>query len=287
MTKPISTCPAPRVLLGAPPARTLAGLALDIERDVGITISVGLSSNKFLAKTASELDKPRGFAVISPDEAAALLAPHAPGFLHGVGPKLARKLITDGFRTIGDLQAAAPKDLIGRYGETGLWLHERARGHDNRPVHPGGERKSVSSETTFHADLADPGQLEDQLWRLCVKTADRAKSVQVEGAVIVLKLKTADFRTITRRVSLPVPTQLAQTIFRAARPLLTKEANGQKFRLIGIGLSGLEPAKSDAIDLIDPSVAKRAAAERAADKARAKFGKDAVKTGRAARMDKD
>jgi len=272
-------------LNGAPPARVLSKLALDIERDVGITISIGLSANKFLAKTASELDKPRGFAVISAAEAPDLLAPHGPNFLHGVGPKLANKLVKDGFRTIADLQAAPVKDLIGRYGETGLWLHERALGQDNRPVRPDSDRKSVSAETTFEKDLSELSPLEDQLWKLSVKTADRAKAVGVEGAVITLKLKTADFKTVTRRTSLAVPTQLAQAIFRAGKPLLAKEANGRSFRLIGVGISGLEPAKSDAVDLIDPKVAKRAAAERAADKAREKFGKDAVKTGRAARME--
>ncbi|MEM9668755.1 MAG: DNA polymerase IV [Pseudomonadota bacterium] len=272
-------------LNGAPPSRILARLALDIETDVGITISIGLSANKFLAKTASELDKPRGFAVISAEEAPALLAPNGPDFLHGVGPKLAKKLVRDGFRTIADLQSAPVKDLVGRYGETGLWLHERSLGKDNRPVRAESERKSVSTETTFETDIADLSQLEDQLWKLSVKTADRAKHVGVEGAVITLKLKTADFKTVTRRTSLPVPTQLAQVIFRAARPMLSREANGRRFRLIGVGISGLEAAKADAVDLVDPKVAKRAAAERAADKARAKFGKDAVRTGRAARMD--
>ncbi|MEM6411283.1 MAG: DNA polymerase IV [Pseudomonadota bacterium] len=272
-------------LNGAYPAQTLARLALDIERDVGITISIGLSENKFLAKTASELDKPRGFAVISGQEAASMLAPHGPEFLHGVGPKLAKRLVRDGFRTVADLQAAAMKDLVGRYGETGLWLHERAHGHDNRPVRSESERKSVSSETTFEKDIADLAALEDQLWKLCVKTADRAKAVDVEGAVVTLKMKTADFTTVTRRTSLPTPTQLAQTIFRASKSLLAREVDGQRFRLIGIGISGLEPAKADAVDLVDPKIAKRAAAERAADQARARFGTDAVKTGRGARLD--
>lgn len=271
----------------ASPAEVLARLALEVERDVGISISVGLASNKFLAKTASELDKPRGFAAISLEEAPALLAPHGPDYLHGVGPKLAAKLKRDGFATIGALQRGAQKDLIARYGETGLWLHERAFGRDNRAVHTGSERKSVSAETTFHTDIADLATLEDQLWRLCVKTADRAKAVDTEGVVVTLKLKTRDFQTLTRRVSLPEATQLAQTIFRTAKPMLAKEVNGRKFRLIGVGISGLQTAAStDAVDLLDPRIKKRASAERAADLARAKFGKDAVKTGRAARMEK-
>ncbi|WP_299949675.1 DNA polymerase IV [Hyphomonas sp. BRH_c22] len=271
----------------APPAVSLARLAREIERDVGITVSVGLSSNKFLAKTASELDKPRGFAVIAPEEAEALLGPKPIDFLHGVGPKFAQKLARDGFETVHDIQNTELKALIGRYGETGMWLKQRAHGLDNRPVRNDEERKSVSSETTFHTDLSDPAALEDQLWQLCVKTADRAKAAGVVGVVVTLKLKTSNFRSLTRRISLAEPTQLAQEMFRAARPLLAREANGrERFRLIGIGLANLQDHRADSADLLDPSIAKRAAAERASDAARAKFGKDAVVTGRAARIAK-
>jgi len=270
----------------APPAVSLARLAAEIERDLQITVSIGLSANKFLAKTASELDKPRGFAVISPDEAEALLAPKPIGFLHGVGPKFASKLERDGYETVGDLQKAELKTLLGRYGETGLWLKQVAHGQDNRPVRTDDERKSVSTETTFRTDTADHAVLEDQLWKLCVKTADRAKEIGTVGSVITLKLKTSDFKPLTRQVSLFEPTQIAQSIFRAARPLLAKEADGRrKYRLIGIGLTELSDHRSDETDLLDPRIAKRAAAERASDIARAKFGKDAVITGRAARMD--
>lgn len=271
----------------APPAVSLARLAAEIERDVGITVSIGLSVNKFLAKTASELDKPKGFAVIAAEEAEALLAPKPIGFIHGIGPKLAKKLSLDGYDTIEDLQRTELRQLIGKYGETGMWLKNRAHGIDNRPVRNDEERKSVSSETTFHKDMSDTAWLEDQLWRLCVKTADRAKATGLVGNVITLKLKTADFRTLTRRLSLAEPTQLAQTLFRSARILLAKEANGRtRFRLIGIGISDLSEHRADSVDLLDPLVAKRAAAERASDLAREKFGTDAVMTGRSARAKK-
>lgn len=270
---------------GRSPAESLLQLARDIERDVGITVSIGLSANKFLAKTASELDKPRGFAVISLEEAPDLLAPHPVSFLHGVGKKFTEKLCSDSYETVADLQAAPRKELIQRYGETGLWLSQRAFGIDNRPVRADRERKSVSSETTFREDIADLPALEDKLWGVCQRTADRAKRAGVVGTVVTLKLKTSTFRSRTRRVSLTEPTQLAQTLFRASRPLLAKEVSGhEKFRLIGIGISDLSTHKADATDLLDPLIAKRAAAERASDAARAKFGSDAVITGRAARM---
>jgi DNA polymerase-4 len=274
-------------LHGVPPAASLARLALEVEQQVGVTVSVGLSANKFLAKTASELDKPRGFAVLAPEEAEAFLAERPAGFLHGVGPKFAELLTKDGFHTVGDLQRAELKDLIRSYGETGEWLKRCAHGRDDRPVSPNDDRKSVSSETTFFEDTGDLSVLEDHLWRLSVKTADRAKAEGVVGLVVTLKLKTSEFKPITRRISLHAPTQLAQEVFRTARPLLAKEANGRaRYRLIGVGLSGLSPYHSDGTDLIDPKVAKRAAAERASDKARARFGPGAVITGRAARMAK-
>lgn len=272
------------LLHGAPPAALLARLASEIERDVGITVSIGLSSNRFLAKTASEMDKPRGFGVLAPDEAPGWLAPRPVAFLHGVGPKLARRLQRDGYERVSDLQRAGLKSLISSYGDRGLFLHERAHGIDRRPVTPGTERKSVSSEITFSDDLCDCEELEDILWLVCEKTSWRAKSAGVEGAVVTLKLKTSDFRTRTRRVTLPDATQLAGSLFRAALPLLKRESQaGRYWRLIGVGLSGLRPVRPDIGDLIDTTLVKRAAAERASDKAREKFGTDAVQTGRALR----
>lgn len=270
----------------AAPAVTLARLARDIEADIGITISVGLSENKFLAKTASELDKPRGFAALSKAEAPDFLAPRPIQFIHGVGAQLAKKLARDSLNTIGDLQTIDKRDLIGRYGETGFWLYQRAFGIDNRPVHVGGERKSVSAERTFNTDISDHALLEDRLWQVCEETARRAKKNEVEGSTITLKLKTGDFRTLTRSTTLSAPTQLAQSLFRATKPMLERETQGGKaYRLIGVGLSHLVAPRGDVPDLIDPTVEKRAKAERASDSARARFGKAAVMTGRGIRLD--
>ena len=267
------------------PALSLSRLARDIESDIGITISIGLSENKFLAKTASELDKPRGFALIAKSEAEALLGPKPVGFLHGVGKQLAKKLERDGYRLVADLQESESRDLIRRYGETGLWLHQRAHGIDNRPVRTDGLRKSVSAERTFAEDIADYAILEDRLWEVCEETATRAKRHSVEGSTITLKLKTRDFRTLTRSITLPAGTHLANAIFRATRPLLERETqNGRAYRLIGIGLSHLQDARWDTRDLIDPGIEKRAKAERASDAARSKFGNASIMTGRSVRL---
>ncbi len=267
------------------PARSLSRLARDIESDIGITISIGLAENKFLAKTASELDKPRGFAVLAKDEAAVMMADKGVGFLHGVGKQLARKLERDGYRLVGDLQAAQARDLIRLYGETGLWLHQRSLGIDNRPVRTDVIRKSVSAERTFNDDISDYKLLEDRLWQVCEETAIRAKRSNVEGSTITLKLKSKDFRNLTRSVTVSTPTNLANVLFRHAKPLLEKETRqGRAYRLIGIGISHLEDARWDTRDLVDPSVEKRAKAERASDAARSRFGNASVVTGRAIRL---
>ena len=269
---------------GKCPAELLSGLQNEVREEIGITVSIGLSFNRFLAKSASELDKPNGFAIIGEEEAVRFLADKPVDFIHGVGPAMAKQVRGKGYETLGDIQHENLKTMISHFGETGLWLHERANGIDKRKVDPHSERKSVSSETTFCDDISDPALLEDHLWWLCEKTAFRAKEVGVQGNVLTLKLRTADFKTRTRRLTLHQATQLAQPMFRIGKQLLAKECDGARFRLIGIGLSDLEPAGVDMGDLIDPSALKRARAERAADLAKSKFGKQAIATGRGMRM---
>ncbi|RYZ00609.1 MAG: DNA polymerase IV [Alphaproteobacteria bacterium] len=272
-------------LHGAPPAISLMKLQKQIEAELRLTISVGLASNKFLAKTASEADKPRGFFALSIDEAPEYLRDKSVRVIGGIGPQFEKKLNGDGIRTVGDIQRLDLKTLVKRYGETGLWLHNCSHGRHERKVDPEGERKSVSSETTFNEDISDARLLEDILWRLSERTADRAKESGVEGRVVTLKLKTHDFKSFTRRVSLNEATQLAQVIFRAAKPMLARETLGQRYRLLGVGISELVDAKADAMDLADPKALKRAKAERASDLAREKFGDAAVKTGRGVRSE--
>jgi DNA polymerase-4 len=271
-------------LHSAPPVISMMRLQKTIETDMNLTVSVGLASNKFLAKTASEADKPRGFFALSIDEAPTYLAPMSVRIIGGVGAAFEKKLNDDGIRTVADVQKIDVKTLVKRYGETGLWIHNCSFGRHERKVDPNGERKTISGETTFNQDISDPKTLEDILWRQCQRVADRAKADGVEGRVVTLKLKTDSFKSFTRRVSLPESTQLAQVIFRTSKPMLHREANGTRFRLLGVGISELTDARADAADLADPKALKRAKAERASDKAREKFGRDAVTTGRGARI---
>ncbi|MBI3677729.1 MAG: DNA polymerase IV [Proteobacteria bacterium] len=263
------------------PAKSMARLAKRIDDELRITVSIGLSFNKFLAKLASELDKPRGFAVIGRAEARTFLRDKPVAFIRGAGVALQAKLARDGITKIAHLQDADAKELAKRYGSTGLWLHRLAHAEDSRRVNPEGELKSVSSETTFERDIAKPEDLERILWQQAERVSERAKSSDVGGRTIVLKLKSANFRLKTRSTSLEEATQLADRIFRTARTALVREADGTAYRLLGVGITNLCPAhECDKGDLLDPHGGKRAAAERAIDRVRSKFGGAAVGKGR-------
>ncbi len=263
-----------------PPARTLAKFARRIEQEIGITVSVGLSYCKFLAKVASDLQKPRGFSVIGTAEALDFLKDKPVTLIWGVGKAFAATLERDGIRTIGQLQTMEETDLMKRYGTMGQRLYRLSRGQDERTVDIDGEAKSVSSETTFNDDLSDYDDLVTHLRRLSEQVAHRLRKADIAGQTVVLKLKTADFKSRTRNRRLDSPTRLADRIFRTGMQLLDKEADGTKFRLIGIGVSDLSnPDLADPPDLVDTQATRRAAAEAAINTLRDKFGKATVETG--------
>ncbi|MBV9656224.1 MAG: DNA polymerase IV [Acetobacteraceae bacterium] len=268
-------------LHGAPPAAVLAGFAGTVEREVGVTVSVGLAPNRLLAKIAAERSKPRGFGVIGRAEAAGLLAREPVGVLPGIGPALARRLGALGLTHLGQLGALTPAEARRKLGDDGPSLARRARGEDDRPVDPGRDAKSISAETTFDTDLSRPADLERHLWRMAEKLARRLKEKEFAAGGVVLKLKTAAFATRTRAMRLSGPTVLPDRLFAAARTLLAREATGTAFRLIGIGAASLCPiADADRGDLADTDTPRRAAAQAAVDSLRSRFGEDAVTKGR-------
>lgn len=263
------------------PAASLAFLQRRVKDEIGITVSVGLSFNKFLAKTASDFDKPNGFSVIGKTDARAVLARLPVGAIWGVGAVMAKRLAADGFSTVADLQKADPAFLARRYGEMGLRLADLCVGRDTRPVSTEHDTKSVSAETTFNEDIRDIKALDDFLWSLCERCAARMKEKKLEGRVVTLKLKTADFRTLTRRTTLASASNLARTLYDAASPLLKETSGGRAFRLIGVGYFALQPAAAAIqADMFDGAGAKMRKEEDAIDAIRAKFGKDAIALGR-------
>jgi DNA polymerase-4 len=267
-------------LHGRPAALVLADFARRVEAEIGITVSAGLSYCKFLAKIASDLRKPRGFAIIGEAEAVGFLAAQPVTLIWGVGKAFAATLERDGIRSIGQLQAMEQGDLMRRYGTMGTRLYRLSRGVDERRVQPEHEAKSVSAETTFDTDLASPADLVPVLRALAEKVSARLKKSGIAGRTVVLKLKTRDFRIRTRNRQLEDPTRLADRIFRAGLHMLEKETDGTRYRLLGIGVTDLtDDGRADPADLIDETARKRALAEGAMDALRGKFGRMAVETG--------
>lgn len=272
-------------LHGAPPAVMLARLVKRMKVEIGLTGSIGLSHNKFLAKVASDLEKPRGFSIIGKAETTSFLRPKPVRLIWGIGPVAQQSLEKAGIKTFDDLLRWDRRDLHDRFGGMGERLYSLARGEDGRRISAHTPVKGLSNETTFNEDTADIDLLDGHLWRMAEKVSARAKATRKAGRVVTLKLKTSKFKLVSKRQSLHHPTQMADTIYRTARGLFDQVSDRGPFRLLGVGLSEIG-AENDADregDLLDPNAGKRADAERAADKIREKFGTKAIIKGRALR----
>jgi DNA polymerase-4 len=266
-------------LHGGSPALSLTRLARRIESDVGVSVSVGLSHNKFLAKMSSDMQKPRGFSVIGRAETRALLAARPVSTIWGVGKATQDHLARRGITMIGQLQNMERNDLMHQFGQMGLRLYHLSRGEDLRHVETDDEARSISAETTFFTDSADYEQLEAKLWALSQRVSRRAKSSGMTGRTVTLKLKTPDFQNHTRSATLQDPTQLAHVIFDVGKRLLKRETGKLAFRLIGIGISHLAEAQGTELQELDVKRLSLSKAEAAMDKIRTKFGTDAVDKG--------
>lgn len=239
-------------------AQALALISQRVEREVGITVSVGLAPNKFLAKLASELDKPAGFSAIGRAEARDFLARLSVRKIHGVGAATARRMEAEGILTIADLQAQGERQLEARYGRFGRRLARFVQGEDEREVTPWRPAKSISAETTFRRDTASAAELVETARGLCQRVAGQLERKRLAGSTVVLKLKTSDFRILTRNKRLTHPTQRAGVLLQHAAALIGKEARGTTYRLIGVGVSDLGPAEqADPADLFDALAADR------------------------------
>ena len=272
-------------LHGAPPAVMLARLIKRMKEEVGLSGSIGLSHNKFLAKVASDLDKPRGFSVIGKAETTEFLRPKPVRLIWGIGPVAQESLGKAGIRTFDDLLRWDRRDLHDRFGDMGERLYGLARGEDPRQVSSNTPVKGISNETTFNDDTNDSDILDGHIWRMAEKVSARAKAKDIAGRVVTLKLKTSAHKSITRRRSLHTPTQLADTIYRTARGLFDQAGDMGPFRLLGVGISQMTAAQDadKTGDLLDPDAGKRAKAEEASDIIRKKFGAKAIIKGRALR----
>jgi len=223
-----------------------AQIARDLQRrikvEIGLSASLGVATNKLVAKVASDRDKPGGLTVVRPGEEAAFLAPLPVRVLWGVGPVTAEKLAEIGVTTVGDL-ARLPEDrLRDQFGRNGVAMAQMARGIDGRPVVTAHEVKSVSQERTFSRDLADPASLRQQLWELSQGVERRLRRKGLAATTVSIKLRYSDFTTLTRQMQLTVPTDDKQEIYRAALALLRRAwERGRPVRLLGVAGRGLTP----------------------------------------------
>ena len=268
-----------------PPAVLLAELTNRIKTELGLTGSIGLSHNKFLAKVASDLNKPNGFSIIGKQETEKFLFNKPVNILWGVGAGTKEKLGAMGIKTLSDLLRWEESDFVRKFGTSGKRLKALASGKDNRRVMAERLIKSISNETTFGEDILKHEILIGHLWRMCEKVSDRAKSREIAGKVGVIKLKTDKHRLITRRLTFKEPTNIADRLFNALEPLLKNEIKEVKFRLLGVTLTNLCDQKYADLtgDLLDPNAQNRQKAELATDKIRRKFGVNAIIKGRSLR----
>ncbi|MGH7048177.1 MAG: DNA polymerase IV [Stellaceae bacterium] len=271
-----------QALHGAAPAQLLAGLARQVESEFGITLSIGLSDSKFLAKIASDLDKPRGFAVLACGDAPAFFADKPVSLLWGVGAALQRRLAADGITLVGQLAILGSRELSARYGRIGVRLAALATGADDRAVIAHSPARSISAETTLAHDEADAESLARILSSLCERVSAHLKEASLAAGAVTLKLKTGDFRVQTRQRHLNDPTQLAATLFRTTLPLLRAAADGSvHFRLIGVGADALVDGNAaDLPTLFDAEFGRSRRLEQAIDALRGRLGSDALRRGR-------
>ena len=269
-------------LHGVPPAVMLAKLMERISSNLGLTGSIGLSHNKFLAKIASDLNKPNGYSIIGEAETSSFLKDQSIRLIWGVGASTQKSLEKSGIRTFCDLLRWDRKDLVRKFGSMGDSLWFLARGQDARAVSNSEKIKSISNETTLNENTSNLRALEGHLWRLCEKVSSRAKSKGLAGTIMILKLKSSNHKIITRRVTLRDPTYLADVLFRSTYPLMESAIENGPFRLVGAGLSGLCLASQAEREpeLLDDGALNSTKVERVTDEIREKFGDDAMIKGR-------
>ena len=263
-------------------AEALHRLQQDIKRDIGITVSIGLSDTKSLAKMASDRDKPDGFFVIGSAEAEAWLASQPISILYGVGISAVMRLNRIGVFTCDDLVKGNVKRITAVLGSQTMMVMNLAKGIDPRPVVAVREAKSVSNETTFSQDLSDLKSLETELEALCLKLSSRLKAKGIAGGTVTLKLKRANHRVITRSRTLPSRIDKVYQLFDIGRDLLISEVgNNNRFRLLGIGVNNLGKAyEARLFDLDGGEDNRRNRLEAAVDQLHKKMGANVLRTGR-------
>jgi DNA polymerase IV len=261
--------------LWGPPPEAVRRIKARIRSETGLTASAGLAANKFIAKVASELGKPDGLVVVPPGREPEFLAPLPIERLWGVGKATAKELQALGVGTIGQLQRTPPRALATRLGPHGPDLLELAFGRDARPVEPFSPPKSMGAETTFGRDCRDPARLEETLRSQAERVARELRAEGLAACRVTLKLRWADFRTLTRSHT-GDPTQDGLEIYRRATTMLARERLIQPVRLIGVSASTFRPQAKGQLPLLDPAAVRREQLARAVDRITGRFGRSAI-----------
>jgi DNA polymerase IV len=247
-----------------------------IRRETGLTASAGVGANKFVAKVASDLEKPDGLVVVEAGREAEFLAPLPIERLWGVGKATAKELAALGIATIGQLQRLPRQTLVSRLGDHGTSLHDLAFGRDLRPVQPWTPPKSMGAETTFERDTSDRARLDATLRGQAERVARELRAEGLSAARVTLKLRFADFRTLTRSHTSD-PTQDGLELYRRAAVLLSRETLGQPVRLIGVSASALSAEQTGQLGLLEANAVRRERLARAVDRITGRFGVDAIR----------
>jgi DNA polymerase IV len=257
-----------------------------IRSELKLVASVGVAPNKFIAKIASDVQKPDGFIVVEADEIQSFLDPLPIGRLWGVGKVTGQVFDQLSIRTIGQLRQIPIEVLISRFGSSGEHFWKLAHGIDDRRVIPDREAKSISAETTFHEDIDDVELLRAWLVDLVEQVGRRLRRHDIKGHTIELKVRFADFKTITRSLTLTESTSITQELLNVGVELLTKRLPPKHLplRLLGFGVSNLDSGRSQQQLFDQPDRARHRELDRVADQITAKFGKMAIRRG--ARLDK-
>ncbi len=273
------------------PGATLARqLQQTIRQDLGLPCSLGVATNKLVAKIATDVGKaaartgksPNALLVVPPGAEASFLAPLPAGALWGVGPRTAERLAALGIRTIGDLARRPEAELIRSFGKHGAALARHARGIDERPIQVEHEAKSLSKERTFARDVQEEARLRQTIEEQAAAVAQSLQRKNLRGATITLKLRWPDFTTLTRQTTLPAPTDQESTIVAAALGLFEQTWQVERtVRLVGVGVSGLSTATYQASlwESATPAAEKRQQVEAALAELRARFGVEVVRWG--------
>ena len=258
------------------PENTAKAMKNRIQQETGLTASIGVAPSKFVAKIASDLEKPDGLVIVKDGSVKEFLAPLEISRLWGIGPKTLPRLQRIGINTFGDLAQFSQKELINRFGKSGLHYWRLANGIDTREVQSDTTAKSISKELTFNKDISDEEELQQTLFFLCDDLSRIMRQKGFQGRTITMKIRFEDFSTFTRARTLSSSTNSSDTIRKVVNHIFSEfDRKNHKIRLLGVGLSHLEEGESQ-LDLFEDGQVSGNKIDEVLDQIKQKFGEKSI-----------